>query len=282
MTDGEAGHERGAEGGGFEHWRDLDRALRRVGERLDERRVLGHAAVDAQRGDRDAGVGFGRLDEIGAALRDAFEHGADDVRACRAAGQPEQRAARAVVPHGGAEAEQRGNEHDAVGVGNGSREVVGLRAGVDDLQIVAEPLHAGSRGEHDRFDAVRRGAVFPPRDDREGAVPAPFGERGWGGPEREIEHGAGAERDLGVPVVHAALADERRLLVAENGRDRGRAGKRGCRRDHAGGVDDRRHQSFGDTELFEGLRFPVGVIARALQSRDGGVGGIGDVRAARS
>ena len=44
------------------------------------------------------GVGLGRLDEVGAALGHALEHGPHDLRALAAAGEAEQRAAGAVVP----------------------------------------------------------------------------------------------------------------------------------------------------------------------------------------
>ena len=155
---------------GFAHRRDLDRALRRVGERLDERRVVGHAAVDAQRRDRDAGVGLGRLDEIRAALGDAFEHCAHDVRARRTRCQAEQRAACAVVPGRRAETEERGHEHDAVGVRAPRRRARGFRRPSSEADLVAEPLHVGARREHDRFDAVRRRVPRAPGDDRERAV----------------------------------------------------------------------------------------------------------------
>ena len=63
--------------------------LRGVGERLHERRVVGHAAVDAQRRDRDAAVGFGRVDEVGAAVRDALRAPRARSRRgrCRASGR---------------------------------------------------------------------------------------------------------------------------------------------------------------------------------------------------
>src|SRR2546428_345131 len=57
VADRDAGEQRGAEAGRFAHGRDLDRTLRRVGEGLHERRVVGHAAVDAHTRDRDAAVG---------------------------------------------------------------------------------------------------------------------------------------------------------------------------------------------------------------------------------
>ena len=98
MTDREPGHERGAARRRLAHRRDLDRLLRRVGQRLHERVVVGHAAVDAQRRDRDAAVGLGRLDEVGAALRDSFEHRAHDLRRARCRASGRRARPRAVVP----------------------------------------------------------------------------------------------------------------------------------------------------------------------------------------
>ena len=63
------------------------------GQRLHEGRVGGHPAVDAQVVDGEAGVGLGRLDQVGAAVGDALEHGPHDCARVDAAGEAEQRAA---------------------------------------------------------------------------------------------------------------------------------------------------------------------------------------------
>src|SRR5207244_1889652 len=70
---GEPGEERGAECGRLDHGRDLDDPLPGVGERLHERRVRAHAALDAQTRDGEARVALGRLDQVDAAVRHAFE-----------------------------------------------------------------------------------------------------------------------------------------------------------------------------------------------------------------
>ena len=80
-ADGQAGEEGGAERRRLDDRRHLDRSSGGVGERLGERRVGAHPAVDPQRGDRQAGVGLGRLDQVGAAVGDALEHGPHDVGA---------------------------------------------------------------------------------------------------------------------------------------------------------------------------------------------------------
>ena len=105
---------RGTERGGLLHRRHLHRSLGRVGEGLDEGGVVRHPAVDAQGGDREAGVGLGRLDQVGPALGHALEHRPHDLRTLAAAGEAEQRAARAVVPARGAEAEQGRDVGDAL------------------------------------------------------------------------------------------------------------------------------------------------------------------------
>ncbi len=68
------------------HRRDLDPAPRRVGHRLREDRVGAHPTIDAQRVDGHAGVGDGRLDEVGAAPGHALEHGPHHLGAGRAHG----------------------------------------------------------------------------------------------------------------------------------------------------------------------------------------------------
>ena len=159
----------------------------------------------------------------------------------RPAGEPEQRAARAVVPCGRAEAEQRGHEHDAAAVGARTPRSRATRRG-DAMRPRSSRSHCTfvPGREHDRFDAPRRvrrrGATrrsgtcrAVPRSVNGGGVVA----------EREVEHAAGAERDLGVAVVHAALTDERRLLVAEQRGDRRRAGQARSRRRRRRRVDDR-------------------------------------------
>ena len=56
---------------------------------------------------------------------------------------------------------------------------------------------------------------------------------------------------LAMPAAHAALADEARLLVADEAGDRRRAVERRGRADDAGGVDDRRAARGGDAQRVE-------------------------------
>ena len=145
-----------------------------------------------------ARVGLGRLDEIGAALRDAFEHRAHDLRPAAPAGEPEQRAARAVVPLRRAEAEQRGHVHHAAGVGALLRDLVALRP-------TSARMPRSSRSHSTLVPAesmiASRPQVSTPsrRIVTIGNVPPPprVSNVGPVGPTHEVEHAAGAERDLG-------------------------------------------------------------------------------------
>ena len=46
---------------------------------VDEHVVVRHAAVDAERRDGEAAVALARLDQVGAPVRHALEHGAHDL-----------------------------------------------------------------------------------------------------------------------------------------------------------------------------------------------------------
>ena len=138
---------------------DLDRSTRGVGDRLHEGGVGAHPAVDAHRRDLDAGVGLGGLEQVGAAMGDALENGTNDVATVGTPRDAEQCAAGPVVPVRCAEAEQRWNVDDPVGVFAAARHVVALLARGDQAEVVAQPLDVRPGREHDRLDAPREFAV---------------------------------------------------------------------------------------------------------------------------
>ena len=245
--------------------RHLDRPLGGVGECLHEGGVVGHPAVDAQRGDREAGVRLGGVDEVGAALGHALEHGPHDLRPLAAAGEAEQRAAGAVVPARGAEAEQSGHVDDAVGSSRSGWPRRGSRR-----RVAMMPRSSRSHSTLVPAESITAStpqvvvAVPAPRHDREAAAVALALEPGALLAEVEVEHAAGAEGDLGQPRPHAALADQARLLVADERRDRRRAVERG------GLADDARacrppsgRMRAGDAERVEDLVVPVACRRRA-------------------
>ena len=96
-------------------------------------------------------------------------------------------------------------------------------------------------------------------------------------PTHEVEHAAGAEGDLGQPGPHAALADERRLLVAGDAADRRRAGR--ARRPRRPRPTSRRSSGRIDSGM-RSASSSVGAQPRpsaVQQPGDAGVGRVGDV-----
>ena len=199
-----------------------------VGERLDERRVGAHPAVDAQRGDRQPGVGLGRIDHVGAAVGDAFEHGAHDVGAGRTPGEPDQRAAGAVVPVRRAEAEQRRHVQHAVAVVAPSDATSWLSA-----LVAIRPRSSRSHSTFVPADSMIASTPHvsdPPRDQATiGYVPCSLAlrRRRRFRPAADVEHPTGAERDLGH--APARRSPGRRATPAGRRRGRRSAGCRGGR-----------------------------------------------------
>ena len=196
-----------------------------------------------------------------------------------AAGDAEQGAAGAVVPVGRAEPEQGGHVDHAVGVGARRGDVVGRRPRVgDDAEVVAQPLHVGAGRQHDRLEAPGRARRRGARR-RSGTCRRRPGRRttGRSGPTHEVEHAAGAEGDLGQAGRDAALADERRLLVADDaGRSAARrasavASPTGPLESTSGGHGRER----GCAALEHGV-VPAGGVG-GEQAGDAGVADVGDV-----
>ena len=98
-------------------------------------------------------------------------------------------------------------------------------------------------------------------------------------PAAHVEHPTRAERDLGHPRLDASLADERRLLVADEAADRWAAGEGGRLADDVGRVDQPREQSGGHAEHVEHAPAPLASVERE-EAGDRGVGVVGDVQRA--
>ena len=176
-------------------------------------------------------VGDRGFDEVGAALRDTFEHRADQLGPAGAAGEAEDGAARAEVPLRRPEPEQRGHEHHTAGVRALLRDLVALVRAGQDAEVVAQPLHVRARREHDRFEPPRVDPAEPPGDDRERAAVAAGLEARTLRAEHHVQHPTGAERDLRRTGPHAGLTEQRRLLITHQCHDRRRARQRGRRSD---------------------------------------------------
>ena len=125
-------------------------------------------------------------------------------------------------------------------------------------------------------------AVPAPGDDRERAGRPWRSATGRLGPDAHVEHAAGAERDLGHARPDAALPDERRLLVADQGGDRRRAVER------TGDADDRRSSRRWRAGPARGMRRASSTLAsqpcapRRRSPVTAGVGRVGDVKTSPS
>ena len=112
-----------------------------------------------------------------------------------------------------------------------------------------------------------------------GNVPDGPRSNGAFGADDDVEHPAGAERDLGVAGPHAALAEQRRLLVAEHAGDRGRAGQGPGLTDDTGRVDDRGQHRRWDPQCRQ-RGFGPRIVGPVPQPGQRGVRGVGDVQGA--
>ena len=168
------------------------------------------------------------------------------------AGEAEQRPAGAVVPLRRAEPEEGRHVHDAVGRRRPTAATSWLSA-----LVAMSPRSSRSHSTllpADSMIASTPHVMAPPRDHAAiGNVPWWLRAAVAGGSVAvaDVEHAAGAERDLGPAGPDAALADERALLVADEGGDRRGAGQRRGVADDAGGVDERGQDRGRDAEGVE-------------------------------
>jgi hypothetical protein len=95
--------------------------------------------------------------------------------------------------------------------------------------------------------------------------------------EHEVEHAARPKGDLGVAGPHATLADERRLLVADERGDGRRARQRTRFADDPARVDDLRQHRGGNVEELERAGIPGGGVGEDLEPGHGCVGRVRDV-----
>ncbi len=183
-ADREAGEEPGAERRRLLHRRHLDRLLGRVGERLHERRVARHPAVDAQDVDR-----CGRASVSAASTRSAPRWATPSSTARTSSGRPVPRVRPSTVPrapksHCGVPSPSSAGTKTTPPVSAHCCATSWLSsARRDDPEVVAQPLDVRARREHDRLEAPGVRAAEPPGDDRERAA-ARRGSRTRAGPGR--------------------------------------------------------------------------------------------------
>ena len=214
-------------------------------------------------------------------------HGARQLGAAGATGEAGDDAAGVRVPLRAAEPGERGDEGHSTAVGDrrGERADVGRR--VDDPEAVAQPLDGGARDEGRALQCVGDGVTVRAGVGAEVPRHADDEAVGWwrsfGSGVGEYE-AAGAVRDLHHAGVEAGLAEERRLLIAEDGRDGGAVEGRGSGAEiierggaeAAGGGTDLGERVGGDGEEAAELGGPRegGGIEEERAARVGGVGGV--------
>ena len=248
--------------------------------RLDlEQQVVGRgAAVGPQRRQVRGAAALERLDQVDDLVCDGLERGAREMGAGRACGHARDGATRVGIPVRSSETGECRHEHDAGGVGHGGRQGLDVAGGPDDAQAISQPAHGRPGHEDAALDGVGdigaagAGSLALPGDRGQQA-----GRRlGRRGARRLEQEAAGAVRVLGVAGRQAQLAEERRLLVADRGRDGDRGaevGRLGHPEARVGGADLGQRGS-GDPEELELLRRP-GPRAEIQEQRPAGVADVG-------
>ena len=149
--------------------------------------------------------------------------------------------------------------------------------GFDEPELVAQPLDRRAGDEHRALERVGRRAARVAAQRREQPAAADHAARAG------VQHQerTGAVGVLGHPGLEAALAEERRLLVARDARDRdpGRHALVGRRlaEDPGAGADLRQHRR-GDAEDLQQLRVEAALVD-VVEQRARGVRGIRGVDA---
>ena len=151
---------------------------------------------------------FGGFDEVCTALGNAVQDRTGDLRSPSASREAQERATGPEVPRRGAEAEECRDEGHAICRRARCSKRVGVRSVVEETEVIAEPLNAGTRREHDGLEAPEGPTCSALGDNGEGAMgPTSSGARRIGTGDH-VEHAPGAEGDLGVPWCNGPLANE--------------------------------------------------------------------------
>ena len=274
VADGKTRQIRRAHGGRLHAGRPLDRRAGDIGLHLHQQVVGRSAAVDVQCGQFDAGVRLHGDEDVVDLIGQGFHRRADDVVLVDAAGDAHDGAARVLIPVRRAEARERRDDVAAVGILDLAGIVFRIRRGLDDLQLVAQPLDGGAGDEDGAFERVFDLAVQAPGDRGDQTI---LGEHGLLTGVHQQER-AGAVGVLSLAGMVAGLAEEGGLLVAGRARDLDRAAEQrriGLAVDAARGHRSREHAA-GDIELLEDVVVPLqGVDVEEHGTR--GVGVVGHV-----
>ncbi len=175
------------------------------------------------------------------------------------------------IPVRRAEPGQGRHEVDAVVGVQRAGQLLGVGRVLDDPEPVAQPLDGGAGDEDRRLERVRGLPPDLPGDRRQQAL----GRRRHGGALVDQHERAGAVRVLAEAGLDAALAEQRRLLVARDAGDGHvcevlRPAELATARPNLG------QRALRDAEEVEQLRMPA-VLVDVVEQRPRGVRGVGDV-----
>ena len=177
-----------------------------------------------------------------------------------------------LIPMGRAQTGEGRDDIAAVGVGHLGRHVLRVGGGIDEPQLVPQPLNCRPRHENRAFQGVGDLPVQAPGDGGDQAVLAEHGL--FAGIHQH--KAAGAVGIFGFSGLEAGLAEQRRLLVSRRPRDgNGRAKKLRQRLavNTAAGPDLREH-TLGDVQLCQNFIVP----AKGVDVEQHGTRGVGKVR----
>ena len=162
---------RGSERSGFDDHRANHRDTKQVGLELHEQVVNRGTTVDLEHLQRDVRILHHRV-EYGTCLKaDGFECRAGQVRLRVEACEPDDGASGVGSPIGGKETREGRYEVDAATVRDTGRQRFDLIRRPNDLELIAEPLHGGSRDCDRPFECVRQGRPHRARNRLWSAVP---------------------------------------------------------------------------------------------------------------
>ena len=194
-----------------------------------------------------------------------------------ATGEADDAATGVHVPIGSTETGERGDEVDAVGVGDGLGEFVAAGSLVDHLQFIAQPLDGGAAVEGGAFEAVGDVVVRQRPGDTGDEVALGLDSLFAGVHEQEA---AGTIGGLDDALLECALAEEGGGLVADGAGDgsafeafqTGDAG--GDEAVDLAGGNDLRQDAHRDVHQFAELFVP----GQGVDVEEHGAGGVGVVR----
>src|SRR6266542_3370551 len=274
--DGQARRVGRAERGGLCHGRPDHRHAEDIGLELHQEVVVDHPAVDLQLLQRDAGVRVHGIHHLAGLPCRGLQGRPGDVALGDVPGEPHDRAACVASPVRGEQPGEGRDEVDPAVVLHGLGEILHLGRGLDQPQVIPQPLHEGTGDGDGPLKAVHGGLAADLVPERRQQAALGLDGRRPRVQEQEVPRPVGVLR---IADVEGGLTEHRRLLVAEVAGHRDpRQRARGLPVDLARGLDLRQHGP-RDTHDAQDLVVPIEGL-QVHEHGPAGVGHVGDVRPA--